>query len=68
MNKLLSYYQKELFFLKKHGDEFAKKYPKIAGVLDIIRGVSENAHIQRLTESFAFFKFKNSSEVRRGFT
>ncbi|HDI3066497.1 TPA: type VI secretion system baseplate subunit TssF, partial [Escherichia coli] len=30
MNKLLPYYQKELLFLKKHGDEFARKYPKIA--------------------------------------
>lgn len=54
MNKLLSYYQKELFFLKKQGIEFAKKYPKIARRLGYNQGVSEDPHIQRLTESFAF--------------
>ncbi|EEW3310746.1 type VI secretion system baseplate subunit TssF [Escherichia coli] len=54
MNKLLSYYQKELAFLKKQGAEFASKYPKIARRLGYNKGVSEDPHIQRLTESFAF--------------
>ncbi|HCD6813831.1 TPA: type VI secretion system baseplate subunit TssF, partial [Escherichia coli] len=54
MNKLLSYYQKELIFLKKQGVEFARKYPKIARRLGYTQGVSEDPHIQRLTESFAF--------------
>ncbi|HCL5275396.1 TPA: type VI secretion system baseplate subunit TssF [Salmonella enterica] len=58
MNKLLSYYQKELLFLKKHGDEFSKKYPKIARRLGYNQGVSEDPHIQRLTESFAFLSSK----------
>ncbi|EFG4029106.1 type VI secretion system baseplate subunit TssF [Escherichia coli] len=54
MNKLLFYYQKELAFLKKQGTEFARKYPKIARRLGYNQGVSEDPHIQRLTESFAF--------------
>lgn len=58
MNKLLSYYQKELLFLKKHGNEFSKKYPKIARRLGYNQGVSEDPHIQRLTESFAFLSSK----------
>lgn len=54
MNKLLSYFQKELRYLKKQGDEFSRKYPKIARRLGYNQGVSEDPHIQRLTESFAF--------------
>ncbi|HDL7751864.1 TPA: type VI secretion system baseplate subunit TssF [Yersinia enterocolitica] len=54
MNKLLLYYQKELSFLKKHGEEFSRKYPKIARRLGYHHGISEDPHIERLTESFAF--------------
>ncbi|HAY4642712.1 TPA: hypothetical protein JQ369_004058 [Escherichia coli] len=38
MNKLLSYYQKELAFLRKQGIEFAKKYPKVARRLGYNQG------------------------------
>ncbi|EJV3517752.1 type VI secretion system baseplate subunit TssF [Escherichia coli] len=54
MNKLLSYYQKELSFLKKRGEEFSRRYPKIARRLGYHNGISEDPHIERLTESFAF--------------
>ena len=54
MNKLLLYYQKELLFLKRHGVEFSRRYPKIARRLGYNQGISEDPHIQRLTESFAF--------------
>ena len=58
MNKLLSYYQKELAFLRKQGIEFAKKYPKVARRLGYNQGGSEDPHVQRLTESFAFLSSK----------
>ncbi|WP_336982200.1 MULTISPECIES: type VI secretion system baseplate subunit TssF [unclassified Cedecea] len=53
MNKLLSYYQKELRFLKEHGKVFAYRFPKIARRLGFVEGESEDPHISRLIESFA---------------
>ncbi|MCX9063279.1 type VI secretion system baseplate subunit TssF [Citrobacter portucalensis] len=53
MNDLLSYYQKELNFLKRHGKIFAARFPKIARRLGIVEGESEDPHVSRLVESFA---------------
>lgn len=53
MNRLLSYYQKELSFLKQHGKLFANRFPKIARRLGMIEGESEDPHVSRLIESFA---------------
>lgn len=53
MNKLLSYYQKELAFLKQHGIAFASRFPKIARRLGMIEGESEDPHVERIIESFA---------------
>lgn len=53
MNSLLSYYQKELNFLKKHGSVFAERFPKIARRLGMIEGESADPHVNRLIESFA---------------
>ncbi|WP_237932228.1 type VI secretion system baseplate subunit TssF [Buttiauxella sp. S19-1] len=53
MNRLLSYYQKELNFLKQHGKIFARRYPKIARRLGMDEGKSEDPHVSRLIESFA---------------
>ena len=53
MNKLLSYYQKELTFLKQHGKAFASRFPKIARRLGMIEGQSEDPHVERIIESFA---------------
>ncbi|NIH07163.1 type VI secretion system baseplate subunit TssF [Providencia rettgeri] len=53
MNKLLTYYQKELSFLKHNGKLFSKKFPKIARRLGMTEGSSEDPHVSRLIESFA---------------
>lgn len=53
MNRLLSYYQKELSFLKQHGKVFANRFPKIARRLGMVEGETEDPHISRLIESFA---------------
>jgi len=53
MNKLLSYYQKELSFLKQHGKAFASRFPKIARRLGMNEGESEDPHVERIIESFA---------------
>ena len=34
-DELLGYYERELIFLRRMGAEFARKYPKIAGRLQL---------------------------------
>lgn len=52
-SKLLAYYQKELAYLKKKGNYFAIRFPKVARRLGISEGMSEDPHVERLIESFA---------------
>lgn len=51
---LLSYYNRELAYLRQMGAEFADKHPKIAGRLRLDKDVVEDPHVSRLIESFAF--------------
>ena len=53
-DELLSYYERELTFLRKLGVEFAEKYPKVAGRLQLEAGKCEDPHVERLLEGFAF--------------
>lgn len=54
MDRLLTYYQKELAFLKHHGKIFSRRFPKISRRLGLIDGESEDPHVERIIESFAF--------------
>ena len=51
---LLTYYERELSFLRQMGAEFAGKYPKIAGRLLLEADASEDPHVERLIQAFAF--------------
>lgn len=53
-DKLLSYYERELTFIREMGAEFARKYPKIAGRLLLEQDKCEDPHTERLIEAFAF--------------
>lgn len=53
MDDLLPHYEKELAFLRGHSGEFARRYPKIAGRLQLSGDVGEDPHVERLIESFA---------------
>ncbi|RPI76939.1 MAG: type VI secretion system baseplate subunit TssF [Desulfobacteraceae bacterium] len=53
-NDLLQYYERELTFIREMGAEFAVKYPKIAGRLQLEADKCEDPHVERLIESFAF--------------
>ncbi len=53
-DELLDYYEKELSFLRKMGAEFAEKYPIVASRLVLGPNVSEDPHVERLIEAFAF--------------
>ncbi len=52
--RLLSYYNRELAYIRKLGAEFAEKHPKIASRLRLDQDNVEDPHVSRLIESFAF--------------
>lgn len=51
---LLSYYERELIFLRRMGADFARKYPKIAARLHLDEEKIEDPHVERMIEAFAF--------------
>ncbi len=51
---LLLYYDRELAYLRKLGAEFAQKYPKVASRLQLESSKTEDPHVERLLEGFAF--------------
>ena len=53
-DSLLNYYERELTFIREMGAEFAKKYPKIAGRLQLEADKCDDPHTERLIEAFAF--------------
>jgi type VI secretion system protein ImpG len=53
-DELLAYYERELTFLRLLGAEFAEKYPKVANRLVLGPNGSEDPHVERLLEGFAF--------------
>ncbi len=53
MDELLPYYERELSMLRNHAWQFAKRYPKIAGQLQINSETAGDPHVERLIESFA---------------
>jgi len=53
-DRILSYYERELSYLREMGADFARKYPKIAGRLLLEPDKCEDPHTERLLEAFAF--------------
>jgi len=52
-DRLLRYYEHELTFLRKMGQEFAQEYPNVAGNLQLEAGKGEDPHVERLLQGFA---------------
>jgi type VI secretion system protein ImpG len=53
-DELLPYYNRELAYIRSSGGEFAKKYPKIAGRLRLTQSGSQDPHVERVLEGFAY--------------
>jgi type VI secretion system protein ImpG len=53
-HELLSYYTRELSFLRQLGKEFAEQHRGIAGNLLLGPNKSEDPHVERLMQAFAF--------------
>jgi len=52
-DSLLNYFERELTFIRKMGQEFALEYPKVAGRLSLEPGKCEDPHVERLIQAFA---------------
>lgn len=66
-DELLLYYERELNYLRQLGAEFAEKYPKIAGRLILEADKSEDPHVERLLEGFAFLAARVHLKIDDGF-
>lgn len=53
-DELLPFYNRELSFIRRLGADFAEAHPKIAGRLRLGPDASEDPHVERLIEAFAF--------------
>lgn len=54
LKELLPYYERELTYLRELSGEFAQRYPKIARRLLLDGNQSEDPHVERMIEGFAF--------------
>jgi type VI secretion system protein ImpG len=60
-DELLTWYERELSYLRQLGAEFAVKYPKVAARLALEPEGSQDPHVERLIEAVAFL----TARVRR---
>ena len=51
---LFSYYNRELSYIRRHAARFAENYPKVAGRLRLGPDGSEDPHVERLLQGFAY--------------
>jgi type VI secretion system protein ImpG len=54
LKSLLPYYERELSHLRELSGEFARRYPKVAGRLQLEGDQCADPHTERLIEAFAF--------------
>ena len=64
---LVDYYRRELSYLRESGDDFSKRYPKVANRLSFSGIESKDPHTERLLESFAFLTARIQREIDREF-
>lgn len=63
LDPFVTYYQRELFYLRNASTSFAVKHPKIARRLELGQGESSDPHVERLLESFAYLTANLQREV-----
>ena len=61
--ELLSYYNRELSYVRRLGAAFAAEHPKIAGRLQLGPDSAEDPHVERLIEAFAFLNARIRSKL-----
>ena len=66
-DELLRYYEQELTFVRRMGEEFSKKYPKVASRLQLEPGKCDDPNTERLIEAFAFIAGRIHKKIDDGF-
>ena len=66
-DELLPYYHRELVFIRRMGAEFAEKYPKIASRLRLSAEGSQDPHVDRLIEAFAYLNARIQHKLNDDF-
>lgn len=61
--KIISYYNKELRFLREMGQEFATQYPKIASRLKLNANETPDPYIERLLEGVAYLTARTQLKI-----
>jgi type VI secretion system protein ImpG len=64
---ILRYYEQELTFVRKMGEEFARKYPKVASRLQLEPGKCDDPNTERLIEAFAFIAGRIHKKIEDDF-
>lgn len=67
MEKLLPYYERELSMLRRAGAEFAGRYPKLAGRLQIRGDSCADPHVERLIQASAFLNARVAKLLDDGY-
>lgn len=67
MEKLLPYYERELSMLRRAGAEFAGRYPKLAGSLQIRGETCADPHVERLIQASAFLNARVAKLLDDGY-
>ncbi|HBN75400.1 MAG TPA: type VI secretion system baseplate subunit TssF [Planctomycetaceae bacterium] len=60
---LLRWYNNELGFLRRMGEEFAREHPKIASRLKLGPESSQDPHVERLIEAVAFLNARTRQKI-----
>jgi type VI secretion system protein ImpG len=67
MEKLLPYFERELSMLRRLGAEFAGRYPKLAGSLQISGENCADPHVERLIQGTAFLNARVAKLLDDGY-
>jgi type VI secretion system protein ImpG len=67
MEKLLPYFERELSMLRRLGAEFAGRYPKLAGNLQISGETCADPHVERLIQATAFLNARVAKLLDDGY-
>src|SRR5687768_3861766 len=65
--ELLRHYEQELTHLRRMGVEFARKYPKVAGRLELSPDQCADPYVERLIESFAYLSARIRHNIESEF-
>jgi type VI secretion system protein ImpG len=68
MEKLLPYYERELSMLRRAGAEFAGRYPKLAGSLQLRGESCADPHVERLIQASAFLNARVTKLLDDGYS